>query len=59
MVTAEINGQDEHPFAFDQTPWLQFSLNAGLQWKNFDFNMLLQGSALFYGIQRASARNLG
>ncbi len=42
----EINGQDEHPFAFDQTPWLQFSLNAGLQWKNFDFNMLLQGSAL-------------
>ena len=20
----EINGQDEHPFAFDQTPWLQF-----------------------------------
>ena len=42
----EINGQDEHPFAFDQTPWLQFSLNAGLQWKNLDFNMLLQGSAL-------------
>lgn len=42
----EINGQDEHPFAFDQTPWLQFSLNAGVQWRNFDFSMLLQGSAL-------------
>ncbi len=42
----EINDQDQHPFAFDQTPWLQFSLNAGLQWKNLDFNLLLQGSAL-------------
>ena len=42
----EINGQDEHPFAFDQTPWLNYSLNIGLEYKNFDFNMLLQGSAL-------------
>jgi len=42
----EINSSDEHPFAFDQTPWLNFSLNAGLEYKNFDFNMLLQGSAL-------------
>lgn len=42
----EINGQDEHPFAFDQTPWLNYSLNIGLEWKNIDFSMLLQGSAL-------------
>lgn len=42
----EINSSDEHPFAFDQTPWLNFSLNAGMEYKNFDFNMLLQGSAL-------------
>ena len=42
----EINGQDENPFAFDQTPWLNYSLNIGLEYKNFDFNMLLQGSAL-------------
>ena len=42
----EINSSDEYPFAFDQTPWLNFSLNAGMEYKNFDFNMLLQGSAL-------------
>lgn len=42
----EINSQDEHPYAFDQTPWVQFSLNAGIQWKNIDFSMLFQGSAL-------------
>lgn len=42
----EINGQDEHPFAFDQTPWLNYSLNIGLEYKNFDLNLLFQGSAL-------------
>lgn len=42
----EINGQDEHPFAFDQTPWLQFSFNTSLKYKNVDFSMLFQGSAL-------------
>lgn len=42
----EINSLDEHPFAFDQTPWLNFSLNVGMEYKNFDFSMLLQGSAL-------------
>lgn len=42
----EINGLDEHPFAFDQTPWMNFSLNLGLGYKHFDFSMLLQGSAL-------------
>ncbi|MDR2450134.1 MAG: TonB-dependent receptor [Prevotellaceae bacterium] len=42
----EINGLDEHPFAFDQTPWLNFSLNLDLAYKSFDLNLLFQGSAL-------------
>lgn len=42
----EINGQDEHPFAFDQTPWLNYSTNIDLSYKNFDLSILLQGSAL-------------
>jgi hypothetical protein len=42
----EISGLDEHPFAFDQTPWVNFSLNYECSYKNFDMNMLFQGSAL-------------
>ena len=42
----EINGLDEHPFAFDQTPWLNYSLNFDCSYKNFDLNVLFQGSAL-------------
>ncbi|WP_433902952.1 SusC/RagA family TonB-linked outer membrane protein [Sphingobacterium puteale] len=42
----EINGQDEHPFAFDQTPWVNYSMNLETSYKNFDMNLLLQGSAL-------------
>lgn len=42
----EINGQDEHPFALDQTPWVNFSLNLETAYKNFDLSLLLQGSAL-------------
>jgi TonB-linked SusC/RagA family outer membrane protein len=42
----EINSLDEHPFAFDQTPWLNFSLNLDMAYKNFDLNILFQGSAL-------------
>lgn len=42
----EINGLDEHPFAFDQTPWMNFSLSYECSYKNFDMNFLLQGSAL-------------
>ena len=42
----EINGQDEHPFAFDQTPWLNFSMNLEGAYKNFDLAVLFQGSAL-------------
>lgn len=42
----EINSLDEHPFAFDQTPWMNFSLNIAGQYKGFDMAILLQGSAL-------------
>lgn len=42
----EISGLDEHPFALDQTPWLNYSLNVETAFKNFDLNVLLQGSAL-------------
>jgi TonB-linked SusC/RagA family outer membrane protein len=42
----EINSLDEHPYAFDQTPWLNYSLNLDLAYKNFDLNVLFQGSAL-------------
>jgi TonB-linked SusC/RagA family outer membrane protein len=42
----EINSLDERPYAFDQTPWLNFSLNLDVAYKNFDLNVLFQGSAL-------------
>lgn len=42
----EINGQDEHPFAFDQTPWLNFSLNLEASYRSFDLGLLFQGSAM-------------
>lgn len=42
----EINSLDEHPFAFDQTPWMNYSLNVAVNWRDFDFSMLWQGSAL-------------
>lgn len=42
----EINSLDMHPIAYDQTPWLNFSLNLEASWKNFDASILLQGSAL-------------
>ncbi len=42
----EINSLDEHPYAFDQTPWMNYSLSFNCDWKGLDFSMLLQGSAL-------------
>lgn len=42
----EINGLDEHPFAFDQTPWLNFSLSLDANYKNFDIAFLFQGTAM-------------
>lgn len=42
----EISGLDEHPIAFDQTPWMNFSLNVEMAYRNFDLSILFQGSAL-------------
>ncbi|MCI1371329.1 MAG: TonB-dependent receptor [Prevotella sp.] len=42
----EINSLDEHPYAFDQTPWLNYSLSFDFTYKNFDGSFLFQGSAL-------------
>lgn len=42
----EINGLDEHPFAFDQTPWLNFSLSSDISYKNIDLSFLFQGTAM-------------
>lgn len=42
----EINSQDIHPYTFNQTPWLNYSLSFDGGWRNFDFSVLFQGSAL-------------
>lgn len=42
----EISSLDEHPYAFDQTPWMNYSLNLSAQWRDWDLSMLWQGSAL-------------
>ncbi|MBP3236827.1 MAG: TonB-dependent receptor [Bacteroidales bacterium] len=42
----EINSLDQHPYAFDQTPWMNYSLSIDGSWKRLDFSLLFQGSAL-------------
>lgn len=42
----EINGLDMHPYAFDQTPWMNYSLSFDAQWRNWDLSILFQGSAM-------------
>ena len=42
----EINGLDAHPYAYDQTPWMNYSLSFNCGWRGLDFSLLLQGSAL-------------
>ncbi len=42
----EINGLDEHPYAFDQTPWMNYSLQFSCDWKGLDFSVLFQGTAM-------------
>lgn len=42
----EIDGKDEHPYAYDQTPWMNYSFSFDAAYKNFDLSILLQGSAL-------------
>jgi TonB-linked SusC/RagA family outer membrane protein len=50
----EINGNDSHPIRYNQYPWMNFSLIFDANYKGFDLNFLLQGSAmssLVYGEQ--------
>jgi hypothetical protein len=50
-----INSNDQLPINWENgsNPPLQFGMNANLSWKGIDFNMLLQGAALFsYPINR-------
>ena len=42
----QIDGLDVHPYAFDQTPWLNYSFSFDVKYKNLDMNALFQGSAL-------------
>ncbi|WP_224996276.1 TonB-dependent receptor [Cesiribacter sp. SM1] len=42
----EISGLDEHPFAYDQTPWMNFSLGYDASYKNIDLSFLFQGTAM-------------
>ncbi len=41
-----IDSNDIHPYTFDQTPWLNYSLAIDGGWKSLDFSILFQGSAL-------------
>lgn len=42
-----IDGLDSHPIAYEdsKTPFVNFSFIIGAEWKGFDLNVLLQGSA--------------
>lgn len=42
----QIDGLDVHPYAFDQTPWLNYSFSFDVKYKNLDMSALFQGSAL-------------
>lgn len=50
----EINGNDAHPTRFNQYPWMNYSMIFDANYKGFDLNFLVQGSAmssLVYGEQ--------
>lgn len=44
----KIDGLDSHPIAYEnsKSPFINFSLSLGGEWKRFDLNLLLQGSAM-------------
>lgn len=43
-----INDLDSHPIAYEnsKSPFINFSFSLGADWKGFDLNVLLQGSAM-------------
>lgn len=42
----KVDGNDYHPIGTSEMPLMNFSLNLEGTWKNLDFSVLLQGSAL-------------
>lgn len=40
------NGYDAHPITLGSTPWMNFSLALDCNWRRWDANILLQGTAL-------------
>jgi len=43
-----INSEDRYPIATTSYPLLNFGVNFGVQYKNFDLNMLFQGASMYY-----------
>lgn len=43
-----IDGNDYHPIATTSYPLLNFGINIGAQYKNFDITMLFQGASMYY-----------
>lgn len=39
-----INAQDQHAYGYSNVPEINYSLNASLQWKGFDFSMMWVGA---------------
>ena len=39
-----IDSNDQAPIGYNPVPEMTFSLTAGLNWKGFDFSVLLQGA---------------
>lgn len=43
-----IDGNDKYPIATTSYPLLNFGINIGAQYKNFDLTMLFQGASMYY-----------
>jgi hypothetical protein len=43
-----IDGNDKYPIATTSYPLLNFGMNIGVQYKNFDLTMLFQGASMYY-----------
>ena len=41
-----IDSLDAHPYSYQGTPWLNYSLSIDGSWRNLDFSLLFQGAAL-------------
>lgn len=55
----EINSLDEHPFAFDQTPWMNFSLSFDATYRNRPLAAVPGFGTRLDGVQGAALLDLG